>query len=215
MFKTNESGFSIIEMIVTVAIGGLLMILVFNSYIHIVQVAGRSSNNGDVIARLQMFQYRIGKEIREGRRSNTTVPACLVGDTAGMLPDEGGDSITITTYALSDQYDNEPLDGLLELVQVRYRFNEANGTIERLVNTCDELNSEIDDFNFNADGNWSIVFENVVREGPNLGGFREVSDVFNVNTEQLFEVRFRVVDPVNVNRNIMSPNFRYSVRGLE
>jgi len=210
MIKKNESGFSIIELMVSISVGALVMMLVFNSYMHIVRVSGNSRASDIALTQLQIFQYRIGKEIREGRRSNPTTPACIV-DTTGFLPGQGGDGITITTFALSDQYD-DTVDNFNELIQVNYRYDAARRRIERLVNTCDANTSSIDNHNFNNDGNWVVVFEDIEREGPNLGVFREITIIDSVNTEQLFEVRFRVMDVYG--ENIMSPSFRYTVRGL-
>ena len=92
MKTQNKNGFSIIEIMVYLAIFTALSVLVINSFIVILSSFNITNMNRKLLESSTVSMERISREIRQAKTADTTVAGVLnlTGDTATKIAKENG-----------------------------------------------------------------------------------------------------------------------------
>lgn len=146
-FKNINSGFTLFEILISIAIGTMLLSLVLSIFILTMQSVSSSENKSELTTNSRIIIDRLARDIRQTRQIATPLPS------------------TATNLSLLPPNEIEMMDGH-DTNQIRYVRYYLFGT---------NLNRQIKEYYFPSKPNVSVIF-NAVDDYGNLASVRVVED---------------------------------------
>lgn len=173
----NSKGFSIIELIITLALLGIVIAGIYTLYFYIQTSFNNVDSRSAINNQINFTFMQMTKDIRSASKPNPRTMSVRVVSSAEMH---------VYTYdAQEDKY-----------IMIGYRFDFERKILQRGWVACNsEKPGDEENPSYGAIENWDTVMENVAEKAENDGGefFTGFEDVTSVGTNERREIKITLI----------------------
>lgn len=173
----NSKGFSIIELIITLALLGIVIAGIYTLYFYIQTSFNNVDSRSAINNQINFTFMQMTKDIRSASKPNPRTMSVRVVSSAEMH---------VYTYdAQEDKY-----------IMIGYRFDFERKILQRGWVACNsEKPGDEENPSYGAIENWDTVMENVAEKAKNDGGefFTGFEDVTSVGTNERREIKITLI----------------------